>query len=141
MKKVFIGLMLILLLAGCGSKKTTKKIVKEEEPEEIEEITLQLGGESMTFKEEAITCGNYQIQSNVVFSNEQDENGEYKGSYEFYECNDGNVNLQTALGTYRTNGYNVIFTDSYEQKLNFEITSNNTVVQKDGSSNIRTLTK
>lgn len=128
-----------IMMSGCRSTSNSTKSNNKSEPKE--EITLELGSESYTFKAETENCGSHQIQSNIIFSNEKDEDGNLKGSYAFYECNEDNVNLETASGTYKVNDLDVIFTDSYGQELEFEITSNDTVKLKDGSKNTQTFTK
>ena len=139
MKKYVIILLVVisLMLVGCGSKKV--ETPKQEETKE--EINLKLGSQGYTFNGESITCGSHQIQSNVVFSNEKDTDGRYKGSYELYECNEGNVNLQVAEGSYSVDDLEVTFIDSYGQKLDFEITDNDTIVLKNGTKIVQTFTK
>ena len=138
-KKIIILLVMAsIILVGCGCSKK-KEVVKPEE--EKEEITLKLGDKEQTYKGKSMTCGGHEIQSNVVFSDEKDENGNYKGSYEFYECNDNNVNLQTAEGTYSVDDLEITFIDSYEQQLIFEATDDDTIELKNGSSKEKTFTK
>lgn len=140
MKKLTILLIVILcvIVTGCRSNKnnSTKKTTSPKK-----EINLELGSESYTFKSSSEDCGEHTIQSSVVFSNEKDEDGNLKGTYEFYECHEDNVNLQKATGTYQVDDLDVIFTDSYGQEYNFEITEDDTIVLKEGSETIETFTK
>ena len=127
MKKrlLFTLLVMSLILVGCGKKKQiepTKTTPKTEEPE----ITLTLGSDNYIFKGEATSCGDHKIQSVVTLTNEPDELG-FKGTYEFYECNEGNVNLETSNGVYSQDGNIVTFVDSYGQSLDFEIINDNTI--------------
>lgn len=138
MKKILFIVMICLILVGCGSKKTT--LIKDDNIKE-EKITTELGSEDMTFKEKTITCGNYQIQSELFLSSETDDSGEFKGSYKFYECHDDNINLQEASGIYTVDDSTAIFKDTYGETITFELSSNDTIEQKEGSDVIRTMEK
>lgn len=143
-KGIIIFLVTIsVIITGCRSRSnmSTNNSKNNNKSEPKEEITLELGNESYTFNAEEQKCGSHQIQSNVVFSNEKDEEGNFKGSYALYECNEDNVNLETASGTYKVDDLDVTFIDSYGQELEFEITSDDTVTLKDGSKNSQTFTK
>ena len=138
-KKLMILLMVVsLVLVGCGCSKKEKVV---EPKEEEEEIVLKLGNKEQTYTAKSITCGEHEIQSKVVFSDEKDEDGKYKGSYELYECNEDNVNLKTAEGTYSVDGAEAIFVDSYGEQLVFEATSDDTLALKEGSKKVETFTK
>ena len=130
MKKIFILLVITLLLFGCGSKKKNKTTKPEKTV-----IDLKLGSSDMTFTEDSLTCGNYQVQSKITF------NTDNTVSYEFYDCEDNNIILETSEGNYETADLDVTVTNKYDEKLNFEITDNDTIVLKDGNKNIRTFTK
>lgn len=127
MKKrlLFTLLVMSLILVGCGKKKQIESTKTNSKTEETK-ITLTLGSDNYIFKGEATSCGEHTIQSVVTFTNEPSESG-FKGSYEFYECNEGNVNLETSNGVYSQDGNIVTFVDSYGQSLNFEITDDNTI--------------
>lgn len=140
MKKMLFIIMICLLLVGCGSKKTNSSEEKSDNTKE-EKITTELGSENMTFKEKTITCGNYQVQSELFLSSEKDDSGELKGSYKFYECHDDNINLQEASGIYTVDDSTAIFKDTYGETITFELSSNDIIEQKDGSDVIRTMEK
>ncbi len=131
MKKVVFVLVVCLILVGCGKKSGNNTNGASNNEDSID---LKLGTTDMTFKESIITCGDKQVQSSVSFNTDK------KASYEFYDCHDGNVILEASSGNYSTNDLDVILTNSYDEKIKFEITANNKIELKSVNKTIRTFT-
>ena len=103
-----------LLVCSCGSKKT-----KTDKDTNEDKIDLQLGTEDMVFTEESLVCGNYNVQSKITF------NQDGTASYEFYDCQDNNIILESSEGTYSSDDLEVTLTNNYEENFphNFKILS------------------
>ena len=131
MKKIFILFIMILLIVGCGSKKSNNKSIGNDDKDTI---TYRLGSSDEVLLSDMMTCGDKQIQSKVIF------NQDGTASYEFYDCKDDNVILETSSGNYMADDLDITLTNSYGEKLFFEITGNKKIELKDGSNTIRSFT-